>query len=98
MNQHYKSKTYRRAGKTILHSTDDEQKRYQYQEDELLKGEQKPNKARPAITPATRDSSAHKSKGAFDGIGDHLEDEDLSEIRLDMKEGGQSESLMRMKR
>ena len=39
MNQHYNSKTYRRAGKTILHSTDDEQKRYQYQEDELLKGE-----------------------------------------------------------
>lgn len=39
---------------------------------------------------ATRASSQHKGH-AFDHIGDP--EEDLSEIRLDMKEGGQQESL-----
>ncbi len=50
-----------------------------------------------ATTPATQQSSAHKHAGAFDNIGDQ-DDVDLSEIRLDMKEGGQRDSLSRMKR
>ena len=88
MSVNYKSKTQRRARKTILQSNGD-QKKYIEQEEELLKADRY-QKSKPSTTPVTRDSSAHKSKGAFDGIGDHLgdDDQDLSEIRLDMKEGG----------
>ena len=109
LNINYRSKTQKKSRKTMIRSverieTQQSHKKFAKQEEELLKAEQERERlgdigfggTTGTGTHPTRESSQQRGH-AFDHIGD--EDADLSEIRLDMKEGGQREqsSIKRLK-